>query len=154
METRQMTPFLSTFSALFVIFIFIFENGKNLFSCVPHFVLFWSVKYLNFEQKPPIRNTHHIFLESRNLRLLKSILSFVPQGEPKKVSAYGLIPVCRGISIHYLKISPPTFCCFRFSENYLNPQVRINKILNKYTANYQLSYFYGLLRALSLQSLS
>ena len=40
------------------------------------------------------------------LRLLKSILYFVPQVEPKKVSAYVLIPVCRTVYIHSFKINP------------------------------------------------
>ena len=36
METRQMIAvFSSTFSALFVIFIFVFENSQNSFSCSP-----------------------------------------------------------------------------------------------------------------------
>ena len=51
-----------------------------------------------------------------NLRLLNSILCFVTQGEPKNVSAYGLIPVYRGVYIKYFKINPPTFCCPLFSE--------------------------------------
>ena len=94
------------------------------------------------------------FQKVETLRLLKIHNMFCPQGEPKKkVSANGLILMCRGAHIHYFKINPPTFCCPLFSENYLNPQVRINKIVNKHTANYQLSYFYGLLRALSLRSL-
>ena len=33
----------------------------------------------------------------------------------------GLTPVCRGVYIQYFKITPPTFCCPLFSENYLNP---------------------------------
>ena len=65
METRQMTPFFSsTFYALFVTFIFIFENSQNSFSCRPPFRPFWSVKYHNFGQKLPIQSTHHTFLES------------------------------------------------------------------------------------------
>ena len=50
--------------------------------------------------------------------------------------AHGLIPVCRGVYIHYFKINPPILCCSLFSENYLNPQVRINKMVNKHTVNY------------------
>ena len=30
----------------------------------------------------------------------------------------------------------PIFCCPFFSENYLNPQVKINKMVNKYTVDY------------------
>ena len=52
METKQMTPFFSsTFSALFVIFIFVFENSQNSFSYGLHFGPFWSVKYLRFWEK-------------------------------------------------------------------------------------------------------
>ena len=30
-----------------------------------------------------------------------------PEGSQEKVSAYGLIPVCRGVYIHHFKINPP-----------------------------------------------
>ena len=53
------------------------------------------------------------------------------------VSPHGLIPVCRGDYIHYFKINPPVFCCPLFSENYPNSQVRINKMVNKHTVDYQ-----------------
>ena len=44
-----MIPFLSsTFWALFVIFIFVFENCQNSFSMGPPFGPFWSAKYLDF----------------------------------------------------------------------------------------------------------
>ena len=42
----------------------------------------------------------------------------------------------RGVSIHCFKISAPIFCYPLFSENYLNTQVRINKMVNKFTVNY------------------
>ena len=109
------------------------------------FGLFWSVKYLSFEQKLPIRTAHHIFLESRHPEFTKNpyyVLS--PKGSQKKVSANRLIPVRRGVYIHYF--NPPTFGCPLFSANYPNPYVRVNKIVNKCTADYRLSYFYGLLR--------
>ena len=118
------------------------------------FGLFWSVKYLNFEQKLPIRTAHHIFLQSRHLEVTKNpyhVLS--PNENQKKVSGNGLTAVCRGAYIHYFKINSSTFCSPLFSENYLNPWVSIN-IVNKHTADYQLLYFYRLLSALSLQSLS
>ena len=38
---------------------------KSHFLVVPSFGIFWSVKYLNFEQKLPIRIAQHIFLGSR-----------------------------------------------------------------------------------------
>ena len=47
-----------------------------------------------------------------------------------------LIPVCRGAYIPYFKMNPPISCCPLFSENYLNTQVRINKMINKHTVNY------------------
>ena len=41
METRQIIPFFpSTFSTLFVTFIFVFENSQNSFSCGPLFCPF------------------------------------------------------------------------------------------------------------------
>ena len=42
----------------------------------------------------------------------------------------------RGAYIPYFIISPPIFCCALFSENHLNPQVRINKMVNKHTVDY------------------
>ena len=39
-------------------------------------------------------------------------------------------------NIHYFKINPPIFCCPLFSKNYLNPQARINKMVNKHTVDY------------------
>ena len=44
--------------------------------------------------------------------------------------------MCRSFYIHYFKINPPIFCCPLFSENYLNPQVKISKMVNKHTVNY------------------
>ena len=100
------------------------------------FGLFWSVKYLNFGQKLPIQTAHHTFLESWHPKVTENpycVLSH--QGSQKKISAHGLIPVCRGVHIHYFKINSPIFCCPLFSGNYLNPQVRIMelKILPKLT---------------------
>ena len=39
-------------------------------------------------------------------------------------------------NIHYFKINPPIFCCPLFSKNYLNPQARINEMVNKHTVDY------------------
>ena len=73
METRQMTPFFSsTFSSLFVSFIFVFENNQNSFSGGRPFGPFWSVKCLNFERKLPIWTTHHTFLESTHPEVTKN----------------------------------------------------------------------------------
>ena len=44
--------------------------------------------------------------------------------------------VCRGAYIFYFKINAPIFCCFIFFEECLNSQVRINKMVNKYTVDY------------------
>ena len=79
METRQITAFFSLFAfllfllQLFVTFIFIFENGQNSFSCGLPFGLFWSVKYLNFGQKLPIRTAHHTFLESGHTEVTEDL---------------------------------------------------------------------------------
>ena len=46
---------------------------------------FWSVKYLNFGKKLPIRTAHHTFLESKHPEVTKNpyyVLS--PEGSQKK----------------------------------------------------------------------
>ena len=94
MKTRKITPFFSsTFSALTVCDIhFLFENSLNLFSCGPSFGSFWSVKYLNFEQKLPIRTAHNTFLESRQSEITKNLYyALPPEWSPKKVSTHGLL---------------------------------------------------------------
>ena len=77
METRQITPFFSsTFSALTVTFIFVFENSQNSFSCCPPFGRCWSVKYLNFGPKA-IWTADHTFLESRHPEATKNPYYFL-----------------------------------------------------------------------------
>ena len=72
-ETRQMTPFFSSSSsALTICNYFAFENSRNLFSCDPPFGPFWSIKYLNFGQKLPIRTAHHTFLEGKHPEATKN----------------------------------------------------------------------------------
>ena len=66
-------------------FIFVFENSQNPFPCGPPLGPFWSVKYLNFEQKLPIRTAHHIFLESRHPEVTKNSYYFLsPEGSQKR----------------------------------------------------------------------
>ena len=79
-----MTPLFYLLFLLFVIFIFVSENGQKSFPCGPPFGLFCSVKYLNFQQKLSIRAAHHIFLKSIQLEVTKIHIMFCPQGEPKK----------------------------------------------------------------------
>ena len=72
------------------------------------FGLFWSIKYLNFQQELPIRTTHPIFLESRHPEVTKNPYYVVsPKGNQKKVFADGLIPVCRVSISTILKSIPP-----------------------------------------------
>ena len=98
----------------------------------PPLGLFSSIKYLNFGQKLRI----HTFLESRHPEVTKKLYNVLfPKGNHKKISGHGLIPVCRRVSVHYLKINPPIFFRLLFSENYLNPQVRINKMVNRHTVD-------------------
>ena len=47
------------------------------------------------------------------------------------------IQVWRGAHILYFKIKAPIFWCPLFFEEYLKPQVRINKMVNNYTVDYQ-----------------
>ena len=103
-----------------------------------HSFLYLKMGKIHFHfQKLPIQTAHHTFLESRHPEVTKNPYYLLSHnGSQKKVSAHGLIPVCRGVSSPHFKINPLIFCCPLFSENYLNPQVRINKIVNKHTADY------------------
>ena len=47
------------------------------------------------------------------------------------------VKMCRGFYIPYFKINVPSFCWPLFFEEYLNPQVRINKMVNEHTVDYQ-----------------
>ena len=76
---------------MFTTFIFVFENGQNLFSCGPPFRSFWSVKFLNFDQKLPISTAYHT-IEIRHPEVNKNpyyVLS--PKGSQKKPSVHGLV---------------------------------------------------------------
>ena len=139
METRQTTQFFSsTFSSLFAGLwhsILCLKIVKIHLHVPPPPGLFWSVNYLNFGQKLLIQTAHHTFLESRHPEVTKNPYCFVTHEEPKKVSVHGLIAVYRGVYIHYFKIDSPNFCYLLFSKNYLNPQVRITKMVNKHTVD-------------------
>ena len=50
-----------------------------------------------------------------------------------------LIQVCRDVYIPYFKINALFFYCPLFFEEYLNPQVRVNKMVNKRTVDYHAS---------------
>ena len=63
---------------------------------------------ISLEQKLSIRTAHHIFVKNRQPEVTKIHTLFCPpRGAKKKVSADGLIPVCRGVYIDYFKINPP-----------------------------------------------
>ena len=86
-KTRQMIPFLSsTFWALFVIFIFVFENCQNSFSMGPPFGPFWSAKYLDFGgESTEIRILSCSIQETYTLRKVKNkALIFLSSWEPVK----------------------------------------------------------------------
>ena len=89
-KTRQITPF----------FIYFFRSNCNnlllylkkveiylYFDCLSHDP-FWSLKYLNFGKKLPIRTASYTFLA---LRLLKIYVMFCPQGSRKKLSVKKLV---------------------------------------------------------------
>ena len=52
-----------------------------------------------------------------------------------KVSSNPKYKRAAGTSIFISKINAALFCCNHFSKEYLNPQVRINKTINKYTVD-------------------
>ena len=60
-------------------FIFFVLVKSVLGSSILHYL-----KYLYFEQKLPLRATHHTFLESRHFGLLKIHIMFCPQRGAKK----------------------------------------------------------------------
>ena len=63
-------------TALFVIFIFVFEKCKNSFSMGPHFGSFWSAKYLNFgDENCEIKILSHSIQETYTLRKVKNQVS-------------------------------------------------------------------------------
>ena len=76
------------------------------------------------------------------------------------------VQVCRCVCIPYFKLNAPIFCCPHFFEEYLNHQVRINKMVNEHTVDYHPSpavltfkdtsshISSGLQRGLSLQNIS
>ena len=53
-----------------------------------HFGSFWSVKYLSFEQKLPIRIGHYAFLERDILRLKIHVMFCPPRGAKKGISSW------------------------------------------------------------------
>ena len=64
---------------------------KIHFHLVPPFSPFWSVKYLNCEQKLPIWTAHHTFKESKQLEVTKNLYYVLSlEGSQKTVSAHGL----------------------------------------------------------------
>ena len=60
---------------------------------------FWSLKYLNFGQKLPIRTAFHTFLI---LKLLKIYVRFCLKGSRKKVSAHRLINFLKKLELDKL----------------------------------------------------
>ena len=133
-----MTPFLSSTCSSLTVY-----NTNFIISKWSKFIFMWPAlwsilvcKYFNFEQKLPILTAHHTFLERRHSVTKNPYYVLSPRRSQKKASAHGLIPVCRGAYSPFLKTNPPIFCCPLFSENYLNPQTRINKMVNKHTINH------------------
>ena len=90
-----------------MLFIFVFENSQNSFSCGTTFGPFWSVKNLNFGQKLPSWIAHHTFLQSRHPEVTKNLYYVLfSQGNQKKVSAHELFVLIDNYkSIHLLHLN-------------------------------------------------
>ena len=75
-------------------------------------------------------------------RTFTSYFVFVTEKQQKKqtCSAWSFlqppIQLCRTVYIPYFKINAPIFFCPLFFEEYLNPQIRINIMVNEHTVNY------------------
>ena len=94
------------------------------------------MKYLNFGQKPPIQTALHNFLESTHPEVTENSYCFVLQEESKKgISSWTNTSVQRCL-YSLFQNQCPIFCCLLFPENYLNPQVRIKKMVNEHTVDY------------------
>ena len=91
MEDSQLTPFFSsTFSALFITFLYL-KIAKIHFLVIPPLVHVDLKKYLNFGQKLLIRTAHHTLLESRHPQVTKNpYYILAPVVGQKKVSVFGL----------------------------------------------------------------
>ena len=100
-------PFIFFAATICYIHIFYLKIVKAHFHVVP-FGLFWSVIYLDFEQKLPIRRACDTSLEIRQPEVTKNpCYVSSPKKSQKQVSAHRLIAGCRGVYIHYFKISQP-----------------------------------------------
>ena len=114
-------------------FIFVFENSQNPFPCGPPLGPFWSVKYLNFEQKLPIRTIHHNFLESRHTEVTKYphyILS--PEWSQKKISSWTIgqyenFILMGEISVEPNDVSMKNFCQIYGCKNIVNDRKSFNR---------------------------
>ena len=95
METELMTSFFSsTFSTVtfYDIHFCIWKWSKLILMWSP-LGPFWSVKYLNLDQKLLIRTAHHIFQESRHPEITKIHIMFCPlRGAKKGISSWTNIP--------------------------------------------------------------
>ena len=114
METRQMTPFFSSyFSNLTVIFISEFENTQNSFWCGPPFGPLWSVKYSIFGQKLLIPTAHHTFLQSKHTDVTKNLYYVLSTHRSQ-------IPIFLGSKLmDYNIFSLLTFIFNLFSQKYI-----------------------------------
>ena len=76
-------------------------------------------------------------IEICSRELLRAILFFATKNTVKKQTDFAWnffstpLQVCRGASFPYFNINAPFFCCPIFSEEYLQSQVGINKMINK-----------------------
>ena len=84
----------------------VFENSQNSCSCHSPFGLFWSVKYLNFWPKLPIRTAHHTFLESRHPEVIKNpYYVLFPKGAKKGISSWTTTKSCLYLWTSFWRVS-------------------------------------------------
>ena len=82
-----------------------------------------------------------IFLGKTGSRAFKSYFLSLKKTIKKQTSSAWIflqppMQVCRSAYIPNFKINAPIFCCPLFFKEYLNPQVRINKMINEHNVDY------------------
>ena len=111
---------------------YVTKNGKKSSSRKYHNVT--SLKKITIFEKKNLTKNNNSNNNWKSSKVSKSVTKNMSVW--KFLQLQPPIPVCRGACILYFKIIVPIFCCSFFSENYLNPQVIINRMVNKHTGDY------------------
>ena len=121
---NQKNPSPSTFRRINNITALMFIFSSNLNCCLANNEC--NNEWMKVQVKRPFKS-YFIFHRKSNKIAEMFCINFL---QPP-------LPVCRGAYIPYFKINAPIFCCLLFFQPQVNPQVRISKMVNKYTIDYE-----------------